>query len=79
MKKFLVVLLTVVFCLAISGLVIADEIAGVTIDNDVVYGGGSANMTADGVSGTGNVELTCEQVELEDETLNGEFTAPPNE
>jgi len=75
MKKLLAVLLTVVFCLAISGLAIAIDIYnyndGVTVD-------GTLTITGDGVSGSGT--LTGKQGDVDGDTLSDDdFTAPPPE
>jgi len=64
MKKLLAVLLTVVFCLAISGLAIAiEKVIEVGVENDVVSGSGELTIIEDEVSGSG--ELTCELGDVE--------------
>jgi len=77
MKKLLAVLLTVVFCLAISGLAIAVVIA----DNDGVFFEGSIDTDPDEGVVNGSGELTFNQGADEGDTLKiiptGEDIAPP--
>jgi len=75
MKKFLAVLLTVVFCLAISGLAIAkatmeDGVVSGSIDEGVVSGGGELETDEGVVSGEG--ELTVMDINL----FDGDLPAP---
>ena len=75
MKKLLAVLLTLVFCLSISGLAIADVDVVVVIENDGASGSVSVKMTKAGVSGS--VNLTPKLVKLV-EPVSFNFTAPPD-